>query len=87
MQRNGGNAAVLLRWDRLPALKKNASTRNLIYPKQSRVTDRLDVISGAHEEHFNVIAGRVAAGFKGVFPVGCQVEDQERPRWSLSLAT
>jgi putative ATP-dependent endonuclease of OLD family len=34
----------------------------------SSVSDRLDVLSGAHEEHFNVIAGRVAAGFKGVFP-------------------
>jgi len=34
----------------------------------SSVTDRLDAISGAHEDHFNVIAGRVATGFKGVFP-------------------
>lgn len=34
----------------------------------SGVTDRLDVLSGTHEEHFNTIAGRVAAGFKGVFP-------------------
>lgn len=34
----------------------------------SSVSDRLDVLSGVHEEHFNVIAGRVAAGFKGVFP-------------------
>lgn len=32
------------------------------------VSDHLDVLSGAHEEHFNGIAGRVAAGFKGVFP-------------------
>jgi putative ATP-dependent endonuclease of OLD family len=34
----------------------------------SSVSDRLDMLSGTHEEHFNVIAGRVAAGFKGVFP-------------------
>lgn len=32
------------------------------------VRDHLEVISGAHEEHFNVIAGRIAVGFKGVFP-------------------
>lgn len=32
------------------------------------VSDRLDDLSGAHVEHFNAIAGRVAAGFKGVFP-------------------
>jgi putative ATP-dependent endonuclease of OLD family len=34
----------------------------------SSVSEHLDVLSGAHEEHFNVIAGRVATGFKGVFP-------------------
>ena len=32
------------------------------------VSDRLDALSGIHEEHFNAIAGRVSAGFKGVFP-------------------
>lgn len=32
------------------------------------VSDRLDALSGEHEEHFNAIATRVAAGFKGVFP-------------------
>lgn len=34
----------------------------------SGVSKHLDVLSGAHEAHFNTIAGRVAAGFKGVFP-------------------
>jgi putative ATP-dependent endonuclease of OLD family len=34
----------------------------------SSVSDHLDVLSGAHEEHFNEIASRVATGFKGVFP-------------------
>lgn len=34
----------------------------------SSVSDHLDVLSSAHEEHFNDIAGRVATGFKGVFP-------------------
>ncbi len=34
----------------------------------SGVSERLDDLSGAHEKHFNTIAGRVAAGFKGVFP-------------------
>lgn len=34
----------------------------------SSVTHHMDVISTAHEEHFNQIAGRVSAGFKGVFP-------------------
>ena len=32
------------------------------------VSQRMDAISGAHEEHFNQIAGRVSNGFKGVFP-------------------
>lgn len=32
------------------------------------VSKYLEAFSGAHEEHFNAIAGRVAAGFKGVFP-------------------
>lgn len=32
------------------------------------VSDRLDVLSGAHEAHFNAIASRVSTGFKGVFP-------------------
>ncbi|MBI1627046.1 ATP-dependent nuclease [Comamonas suwonensis] len=32
------------------------------------VSQRMDVISGAHEEHFNDIASRVSTGFKGVFP-------------------
>ena len=32
------------------------------------ISDRLDVLRGTHEEHFNDIAGRVAVGFKGVFP-------------------
>lgn len=34
----------------------------------SSVSDRLGVLSGAHEEHFNSIAGRIAAGFRDVFP-------------------
>lgn len=34
----------------------------------SSVSHHMDVISTAHEEHFNQIAGRVSAGFKGVFP-------------------
>lgn len=32
------------------------------------VSQRLNVLSGVHEEHFNTIAGKVSAGFKGVFP-------------------
>lgn len=32
------------------------------------VSERLDALSGMHEEHFNAISARVAAGFKGVFP-------------------
>lgn len=32
------------------------------------VTQRLNALSGAHQAHFNAISGRVAAGFKGVFP-------------------
>ena len=32
------------------------------------VTQRLNTLSGAHQAHFNSISGRVAAGFKGVFP-------------------
>lgn len=32
------------------------------------VSQNIDAISGVHEEHFNRIAGKVAAGFKGVFP-------------------
>lgn len=34
----------------------------------SSVSDHLNIISNAHEDHFNAIASRVAAGFKGVFP-------------------
>lgn len=34
----------------------------------SSVSEHIDVLSGAHEDHFNGIASRVAAGFKGVFP-------------------
>lgn len=32
------------------------------------VSERLDALSGMHEEHFNAISARIAAGFKGVFP-------------------
>jgi len=32
------------------------------------VSHRLNALSEAHQEHFNDISGRVAAGFKGVFP-------------------
>lgn len=32
------------------------------------VSHHMDLISSAHEEHFNLIAGRVSAGFKGIFP-------------------
>lgn len=34
----------------------------------SSVSGHLNIISNAHEDHFNAIASRVAAGFKGVFP-------------------
>lgn len=34
----------------------------------SAVSARVSAIGGAHEQHFNVIAGQVAAGFRGVFP-------------------
>jgi energy-coupling factor transporter ATP-binding protein EcfA2 len=34
----------------------------------SSVSHHMDTISNAHEEHFNQIATRVSAGFKGVFP-------------------
>lgn len=34
----------------------------------SSVSDRLNVLSGVHEGHFNAIAGKVSTGFKGVFP-------------------
>ncbi len=34
----------------------------------SSVSLHMDMISTAHEEHFNKIASRVSAGFKGVFP-------------------
>lgn len=32
------------------------------------VSQRLNVLSSVHEEHFNAIAGKVSTGFKGVFP-------------------
>jgi energy-coupling factor transporter ATP-binding protein EcfA2 len=32
------------------------------------VSGHINALSGAHEEHFNLIADRVSAGFKGVFP-------------------
>lgn len=32
------------------------------------VTDEVNGLTKAHEEHFNTIAGRVSTGFKGVFP-------------------
>lgn len=32
------------------------------------VSQHMNAISNAHEEHFNQISGRVSAGFKGVFP-------------------
>lgn len=32
------------------------------------VTQRLNALSSAHEAHFNAISGRVATGFKGIFP-------------------
>ncbi|CAB3638610.1 hypothetical protein LMG26696_01894 [Achromobacter pulmonis] len=32
------------------------------------ISEHLNILSGVHEDHFNVIASRVAAGFKGVFP-------------------
>lgn len=32
------------------------------------VSHHMDLLSGAHVQHFNQIAGRVAKGFKGVFP-------------------
>lgn len=32
------------------------------------VSRNMEVLSGQHEEHFNVIARRVSTGFKGVFP-------------------
>lgn len=34
----------------------------------SSVSDRLNALSGVHEDHFNHIAGKVATGFKSVFP-------------------
>ncbi|WP_395599126.1 ATP-dependent endonuclease [Pseudomonas sp. A1437] len=32
------------------------------------VSQNMQVLSGQHEDHFNIIANRVSAGFKGVFP-------------------
>lgn len=32
------------------------------------VSQNMEALSGHHEEHFNLIANRVSAGFKGVFP-------------------
>lgn len=34
----------------------------------ANISQQMDALSGAHEEHFNQIAGRVSTGFKGVFP-------------------
>ncbi|KPZ11109.1 ATP-dependent nuclease [Pseudomonas syringae group genomosp. 3] len=34
----------------------------------SQVIDELSALSGAHAEHFNLIASKVSTGFKGIFP-------------------
>lgn len=48
--------------------KERVNPESALSKAISSVSDRLDVLSGAHEEHFNTIAGRIATGFKGVFP-------------------
>lgn len=48
--------------------KERINPESALFKAISGVSNRLDVLSEEHEEHFNAIAGRVAVGFKGVFP-------------------
>jgi len=48
--------------------KERINPESDLYKAISGVSDRLNILSGAHEGHFNAIASRVAVGFKGVFP-------------------
>lgn len=48
--------------------KERTNPESTLSKAIASVSQQLDALSGAHEEHFNNIAGRVAAGFKGVFP-------------------
>lgn len=53
----------------LTGLEKESADPNSALSKSiAGVSEHLDVLSGAHENHFNEIAGRISAGFKGVFP-------------------
>ncbi|MGO0789172.1 AAA family ATPase [Herbaspirillum seropedicae] len=48
--------------------KERANAESELSKAISSVSTRLNALSGAHESHFNAIAGKVSAGFKGVFP-------------------
>lgn len=48
--------------------KERVNPESALSKAISSVSDRLDALSGAHEDHFNTIAGRIATGFRGVFP-------------------
>lgn len=48
--------------------KERVNPESALSKAISSVSDHLDDLSGAHEEHFNTIAGRIATGFRGVFP-------------------
>lgn len=48
--------------------KERINPRSDLSKAIASVTERLDVLSGTHQAHFNDISARVAAGFKGVFP-------------------
>lgn len=53
----------------LDSLEKERTNPESVLSKAiSGVTDRLNILSGAHEDHFNIISDRIATGFKGVFP-------------------
>ena len=47
---------------------ERASNESPLAAALTEVIDQVKTISSAHEDHFNLIAGKVTEGFKGVFP-------------------
>lgn len=48
--------------------KERSNPESDLYKAIASVSQLMDTLSGSHEAHFNKIADRVSAGFKGVFP-------------------
>jgi hypothetical protein len=48
--------------------KERTNVESTLSQAITRVTNQIDELSSAHETHFNAIAGKITAGFQGVFP-------------------